>query len=266
MQKKSFKHFTAMGITDVGNVRQHNEDSILIDDELALLLVADGMGGHDAGEVASMEAIKIIQQMLRLQQRSVKKSSWFLDLFSQPKPTTLDFEEKVHILENALHEANHHIYQLNLERNAVDGTGMGTTVAGCWFVTAETMLVFHIGDSRIYRFRNQKLQVLSKDHSILQEWHDNGCEGEKPKSNVILRAVGPYSETKPEIQVVQIKNKDSFLICSDGLTDMLDDSDIEKVMQALNIKQIEICCQNLLQAALEQGGKDNISIILLAQD
>ncbi len=260
MQKKLFEKYTAMAITDVGREREHNEDTILIDDALGVLLVADGMGGHQAGEIASMEAVKIIQQMFRLQQRAIKKQPGFLGLFGRSK---LNIKEYQSVVEKALHEANHHIYQLNIERNAGDGSGMGTTVAGCWLIAADTMLIFHIGDSRIYRFRKQKLEALSKDHSVLQVWHDNDCEGEKPESNVILRAIGPYPETMSEIQRVAVEEGDSFLICSDGLTDMVDDLDIESALQGLAAGQLENYSQKLLQLALEQGGKDNVSIILL---
>jgi len=261
MQKKVFGKYNVVAVTDTGLVRAHNEDNILIDDELGLLLVADGMGGHQAGEVASMEAVKVIQQMIRLLQKNLKKPFGLLGLFGNQKLDTKDHQA---IVKKSLHEANHHVYQLNLERNADNGSGMGTTIAGCWLVSDETMLVFHIGDSRVYRVRQQKLQALTKDHSILQAWHDNGCEGDKPQSNVILRAVGPFSETEPEVQVIAIEQGDSFLICSDGLTDMLDDEIIESALQEVSVKPLERCTQDLLQLALEQGGRDNVSIILLA--
>ena len=127
------------------------------------------------------------------------------------------------------------------------------------------MLVFHIGDSRVYRYRNQKLEQLTKDHSAVQQWHDNGCMGEKPKSNVIIQAVGPYAEVIPEIQAVPIKKNDAFLLCSDGLTDMVDDSEIEKILHDMSVDQIENISQKLLQFTLEQGGKDNVSIMLMMQ-
>lgn len=262
MHKKIFEKYTAMAVTDVGRVRGHNEDNVLIDEELGLLLVADGMGGHQAGEIASMEAIKIIQQMIHLQQRSIKKQSGFFRLFGKLK---LNLDEYQSVLENALYEANHHIHRLNIDRNACDGWGMGTTVAGCWLIADDTMLVFHVGDSRVYRFRKQKLETLTKDHSVIQAWYDNGCEGEKPKSNVILRAVGPFSETQAEIQVVTIEEGDGFLICSDGLTDMLDDVTIENTLQGITAGQLGNYSQKLLQSALDQGGKDNVSIILFAR-
>ena len=262
MQKKIFEKYAAMAVTDAGRVRNHNEDNVLIDEELGLLLVADGMGGHQAGEIASMEAINVIQQMIRLQQRTIKKQSGFFRFFGKSKSNPDEYQSA---LEKALYEANHHIHQLNIERNICDGSGMGTTVAGCWLIADNTMLVFHVGDSRVYRFRKQKLELLTKDHSVLQAWHDNGCEGEKPKSNVILRAIGPFPEAQSEIQVKAIDEGDGFLICSDGLTDMLDDANIENILQGLTGDQLGGYSQKLLQSALNQGGKDNVSIILFAQ-
>lgn len=265
MEKKMFNNLTAVGLTNPGCVREHNEDNILIDQSLGLLVVADGMGGHEAGEVASMEAIKIIQQMLNMLNREITKRNPVSRLFSNLRTDDSDVNEKEQYLEEALHQANRHVYQLNLQRNADDGTGMGTTIAGCWIVSDDTMLVFHVGDSRVYRFRNQKLEGLTKDHSVLQEWHDNGCIGEKPKSNVILNAVGPFSEIIPEIQRVIIEDTDSFLICSDGLSDMLEDSVIEEILYGLKTERIDSYSQNLLEAALLHGGKDNISIVLITQ-
>ena len=262
MQKKIYEKYTATAVTDVGRVRNHNEDNILIDEDLGLLLVADGMGGHQAGEIASMEAINVIQQMIRLQQQNLKKQSGFFRFFGKSK---LNLDEYQSALEKALYEANHHIHHLNIERNICDGSGMGTTVAGCWLIADDTMLIFHVGDSRVYRFKRQKLKLLTKDHSVLQAWHDNGCEGEKPKSNVILRAIGPFPEIQSEIQVKVIEENDGFLICSDGLTDMLDDANIENILQGLTRDQLGDYSQKLLQSALKQGGKDNVSIILFAQ-
>lgn len=266
MQKKLIEKITVVGVTDAGCVRDHNEDSLLIDKDLGLMLVADGMGGHQAGEVASKEAIQIIQQMLQMNQRDVQKKHWLMRFYDKIGVESFDIEEKERYLEQAIGKANHHIYQLNLERNAAIGTGMGTTIAGCWLVAADTMLIFHVGDSRVYRFRNQKLEGLTKDHSILQEWHNNGCVGEKPGSNVILNAVGPFSETIPEIQLVLVQDSDAFLICSDGLTDMVENKDIEEILYGLEAGRIGDYSQNLLAFALQQGGKDNVSIILVVQN
>jgi len=266
MQKKLFNQFTAFGITDVGCVREQNEDNILIDEKLGLLIVADGMGGHHAGEIASIEAIRVIQKIIQMHHRSQENQSLLSHLLQKIRPKPPEIKEKQAILLLALDEANNHVYHLNLEMDHSSGRGMGTTIAGCWLISKNTLLVFHIGDSRIYRFKKQKLEGLSKDHSVLQEWHDNGCKGEKPKANVINKAVGPYSRVIPAIQTVKINKTDGFLLCSDGLTDMISDLDIKKALQGIKSKKIESYSEKLVKLAKKQGGKDNISVILMTQN
>lgn len=264
MQKNLFDKYLVAGVTDVGSVREHNEDNILIDEALGLLLVADGMGGHQAGEVASAEAIEIIHGSLKSRQFDMSFRSWLAELHNRFASGAVNVNEKKIALEKVLFEANKHLYQLNKERNASNGGGMGTTIAGCWVLSEDIMLVFHVGDSRIYRIREGKLTALSRDHSMYQLWLDGGCEGEEPSTNVIVRAVGPYAYVEPEINTTEIAAADSFLICSDGLTDMLDDTEIEGVLSGLDGQLPEDYCQHLLAAALERGGKDNVSIIWMA--
>jgi len=265
MQKKLFNKYTVVGVTDVGKVRKHNEDSILIDEDLGLLVVADGMGGHQAGEVASLAAIDVVKRMLQLQQKGSVQQTWLGRLFGLFGKGSLDINEKQMALEKALLEANKHVYQLNIERDEINGTGMGTTIAGCWMLTVDAMLVFHIGDSRIYQVRGGQLKALSSDHSMYQEWLDNGKEGDAPPANVIVKAIGPYEEVEPEIRIVKFQNADGFLICSDGLTDLVEDLEMERILQGLAGQSVA-ACQALLDAALAKGGKDNVSIILVGQD
>jgi len=264
MQRKLLNKYVVAGITHEGLVRKQNEDNILIDEDLGLLLVADGMGGHQAGEVASAEAIKEIHSALQSREFDMSFRSWLAELHKSFATSSLNIDEKKNALEKVLHETNNHLYQLNKERNALNGSGMGTTIAGCWLLSDDVMLVFHIGDSRIYRIREGKLQALSRDHSMLQLWLDGGREGERPSSNVIVKALGPFAYVEPEINITAIEDADSFLICSDGLTDMLDDAEIEQVQQRLKGQLPDIYCRQLLAAALEKGGNDNVSIIWVA--
>ncbi len=266
MQKRFFNRYTAAGVTDVGCVRKHNEDNFLIDDEIGLLIVADGMGGHEAGEIASIESIKVIVQMLRMYYRTQNNKTWLLRFIYKFRPKIGGIQDEKSVLTNALLEANRHIFQLNMERQAPVGTGMGTTIAGCWIVNSRLMLVFHIGDSRVYRFNKDGLECLTKDHSVLQDWVDRGKVGEQPKSNVINKAVGPYPETKPGIKEIKLNKADNFLLCSDGLTDMVAHEEIEAKLKGMKPKQIQNYCKKLLVSALEKGGRDNISVILMAQD
>ncbi len=263
MHKKMFNKYAVAGISDVGCVRKQNEDSFLIDEELGLLLVADGLGGHQFGEVASMQAINVIQSMLQFQQTETAYRSWLGRLRNKTlKPSILVAEKQV-ALEKLLQKVNYYLYQFNVEGKALSGTGMGTTIAGCWLLSAEIMLVFHVGDSRVYRLRDGELQALTNDHSLYQAWLDGGCEDECPSANVIVQALGPNDNIDPDISCIQIEDEDSFLLCSDGLTDMLDEQAIERVFSRMSGQWPEKCCQGLLQAALEKGGRDNVSIICM---
>lgn len=264
MQKKLLNNYSVADVTHVGCVRQHNEDNTLIDFDLDLFLVADGMGGHYAGEVASEECLAVIKKVLALQEGAKEKLLSFSQYFFKRRQQDSLIKKRKKNIESAITEANQHVFQLNVERNFSSGTGMGTTIAGVWIIRPELMLVFHVGDSRIYRFRKQKLEPLSKDHSVLQQWYDKGCMGERPAGNVIVNAIGPYEKTSADVQAIELESEDVFLICSDGLTDMVDDVAIADNLQGVCAEQVDKYSQKLLALALEQGGKDNISIILIA--
>ncbi len=271
-----FNNYHVYGQTETGLVREHNEDNILINTTMGLLLVADGIGGHDAGEVASLEAITLIDklfcQYLAPQQSQAKPSQTTL---WQKLLTYLGFarheqisnnEAPLQITEDILIEANKHIFQLNQTRKAAEGTGMGTTIVGVLLIAAtRQLLVFHIGDSRLYRFTKQhQLEQITKDHSVLQMWTDNGATGTPPNSNIILQAIGPYPSIQPSIQLIDIDEQDlCFLLCSDGLSDMLDAKELSETLAELENHSIETVVQKLIDRANQQGGKDNISAMLL---
>lgn len=239
--------YTSAGRTDTSLIRRLNEDSILVDRTLNLLIVADGMGGHSTGEIASQTAIRIIQQSVAT--------------FAPDKPH--EAKANLQYLADCLAMANGHIHALNQSNSYPDGCGMGTTAVGCWLFTEEQkMLVFNIGDSRLYRLRNGQLQQLSKDHSLLQEWKDQGGNGPPPEANVILQALGPYPEIAPELQIVSIADDDRLLLCSDGLHGMLDDAVIAASLARMNRNNLDTLCNELVEQANQQGGRDNISVIL----
>jgi len=272
-----FEHYSVFGQTDVGLKRTHNEDSILINTQNGLLLIADGMGGHDAGEVASLAATTLINQLFQQHlpnpppsQAKVSPIGWqkvtaFLNLKSITQP--IDSKYYLQTIEDIIVAANQHIFQLNQERGAPEGTGMGTTIVGCYLIAnAQKLVVFHVGDSRLYRFTKQhQLKQITKDHSVLQLWRDSGRVGYPPNSNVILQALGPSVSIQPAIQIIDIDlKKDAyFLLCSDGLSDMLEDTDLAKIMAELDSQPLEFVVQKLIDSAKERGGKDNISAIIL---
>ncbi|NOQ16708.1 MAG: SpoIIE family protein phosphatase [Methyloprofundus sp.] len=272
-----FNNYYVCGQTDTGLMREHNEDNILINTSMGLLLVADGIGGHDAGEVASLEAIQLIdklfqQYLLPHQNNSntLKPTVWQklrTLLGFHPAENTVSIAEYQQIAEDILIETNKHVFQLNQERKVSEGTGMGTTIVGVLLIAAtQQLLVFHIGDSRLYRFTKQhKLEQITKDHSVLQVWIDNGAIGTPPNSNIILQAIGPYPSIQPSVQLIDINAEQDacFLLCSDGLSDMLDEQMLTASLAELESDSLEDVVQRLVDTANNQGGKDNISAIIL---
>lgn len=271
-----FNNYYVMGQTDVGRRRTHNEDNILINVPEGLLLIADGMGGHDAGEEASLAAITVINQLFpqylpcetltdNNQITSWQRLQTYFNFNKTDQASSNNDYQQV--VSDILMEANKHIFQLNEQRNAPAGTGMGTTLVGCCVLPkTQQLLVFHVGDSRLYRFNAaHQLEQITKDHSMLQLWHDNGCIGVAPKSNVVLQAIGPYATIQPSVQIVNINaNQDAyFLLCSDGLSDMLDQSDLTEILSELDHQPLEDVVQNLIDSANAKGGQDNISVIIL---
>jgi serine/threonine protein phosphatase PrpC len=256
------EHYSIFGITHIGLRRTNNEDYVLIDKELGLFIVADGMGGHDSGEIASREAACVIQQFLKMHIRQQEQKSWLTRHFSSDISGKQRIKQDSQIIQQAIQEANRHVYALNIESDNETGSGMGTTIAGCWLISPNVLLIFHVGDSRVYRYNDQGLKRLTKDHSVLQEWLDAGSLGTAPDSNIILKAIGPFPKIAPDIKVAKCAPDDLFLICSDGLTDMIGDDEIEQVLNSSSIDS-ETSVQNLLKHALDAGGKDNLSILVL---
>lgn len=238
---------TAHGQTHVGRRRQGNEDSFLVDKTKGILLVADGMGGHQNGEIASKMAIESISAAL-----------------SQDSEN--DRDQMKALLVKTLHETNAAIYEKNCEGEALGLQKMGTTIVGLWHPPEQSApFLFHVGDSRIYRFRDGKLTLLTKDDSLYQQWIDMGQEGTPPNANIILQALGPADEIEPTVRILEDSEAgDYILLCSDGLNGMLKDSEIEAHLADIQPNKLDEMCQNLIDAANDAGGKDNVTVILAA--
>lgn len=267
------KNYLVAGVTDVGLVREHNEDTILMDSELGLLLVADGMGGHKAGEVASQEAVQCIRQYIGQLHQPVtdkklslagKIKNFFIRRSDAQNASASrkKQDETEQLIVDVIKETNQHLYQLNSSRFGRGDVGMGTTLAGCLLVETDLLAIFHVGDSRVYRSSEGKLRQLTIDHSMLQDWKDSGCLGDRPRSNVIYKALGPYEDVQPDVGFIRIKQDDVFLLCSDGLSDKVSDQDIQTVLSSVAADNIESCTEQLVQKALDAGGQDNISLIV----
>lgn len=245
------------GISDVGRRRKLNEDNYLIDEKLGLFVVADGMGGHDAGEVASKLAIETIFNHIKTWHDKQNKSGHTNDISS--------------VLQDAVEEANNQTHCYNIAKGIPEGRGMGTTVTGFWIGSmddsgSKKLYSFNVGDSRTYRFGEKKLTQLSTDHSHYQLWIETGKDGPPPTHNIIYKAIGPWNRIVAEQHIFSIHDNDLFLLCSDGLSDMLSDKEIRDILYKNRKNTLNSMAQALIDGANKAGGKDNVTVVLVKPD
>ncbi len=241
----------AYGMTDTGRARKHNEDNIRLNPDNTLFILADGMGGHQAGEIASKMAADIVENALTNQSKSSNSSM-----------SDVEFPEVTEITA-AIEETNLKINQANTDRGLREGKGMGTTIVGCWYLPEKKMsVIFNVGDSRAYSYYKQELTQISTDHSLLQLWKDKCFEGDKPAANVLTKALGPYPEVAPDVSLYPAKKGEKFLLCSDGLTTMVSDEKVLDLLIKYERSPEKIPQQLVIEANLA-GGEDNISVILI---
>ncbi|WP_198265116.1 PP2C family protein-serine/threonine phosphatase [sulfur-oxidizing endosymbiont of Gigantopelta aegis] len=259
------------GISDVGQRRDHNEDNFLIDEKLGLFIVADGMGGHEEGEVASKLAIETLFNHIKKLDDKLQQPSL------QEKHKSKSSSEIIHqLLQDAIEDANNQTHCYNLAKGLAEGRGMGTTVTGFLIasmssalnhsatsLTKKKLYAFNVGDSRTYCYNQGTLKQLSTDHSHYQLWVETGKDGDPPKHNIIYKAIGPWRRVVAEQHTVTIKENDIFLLCSDGLSDMLSDQEIRHCLHAQRKQSLKKMAQALVDAANNAGGKDNISVVLV---
>lgn len=262
--------FVVAALSDTGLQRERNEDSYGVDAELGLMLLADGMGGYERGDVASSEAVqRFSASMQALLVEPEAASFWgrFRQRFyasAQGEDYQLQCVQQAEQLIQDLFLATHNDI-LELNQQSLFGSGiMGTTLVGMWLwpQLPGHVLVFHAGDSRAYRYRAGQLKQLTTDHSLYQQWVDEGQIGKQPAKNIVLQALGVVSELQPDIELHILEESDRLLLCSDGLTTMVDDLLIEQLMAQLTPINLEQSCQDLIDQANAMGGLDNISVIL----
>jgi len=242
------------GSTDVGRKRDHNEDSIYLPSDVRLAIVADGMGGHASGEVASKLAVDTIIDYFN-DTASAQPLTW-------PYKVDRDLAADVNRMTTSIMLANIEIH----EKAARDASckGMGTTVDAINFLD-DTVVVGHVGDSRVYRLRDGKLTQITEDHSLINDYikmkRVTAEEAEAwPHKNVIVRALGMKDTVQVDIVTTTPKVGDSYLLCSDGLTDMLKDDQIEYMLGKAT--DLDACVDELITAANEEGGVDNITVVI----
>jgi len=245
-----------VGLTDTGKVREHNEDTIAVDADIGLLVLADGMGGYNAGEVASGIAVKTIVNLVKEQ---VERE----DLNVQDREAGLS--RPTIILRDAIHRANKIIYQT--ARTQPQCEGMGTTVVAALFFDNK-ITIAHVGDSRLYRQRvgGDKLEQVTMDHSLLQELVDRGFysaeEAQRAANkNYVTRALGVEPNVDVEIQEVPANKGEVFILCSDGLSDMVEDEDIHLTINTFSAN-LDTVAKQLIQLANDNGGRDNVSVVM----
>ena len=241
-------------LTDPGMVRSHNEDAVLALPLHGLVVLADGMGGYNAGEVASGMATAVLGQELEKSFAS-----------KPPQKKEADGRLWAHVsLTAEIARANTSIYQA--AQSQPQYAGMGTTLVAAVFYN-NSVTVAHIGDSRLYRQRNGELSQLTRDHSLLQEQIDAGLITREQartsqNKNWVPRALGVDPAVDPEIRDYEVRPGDIYLICSDGLNDMVDDDEIGMTLGML-AANLQLCAGQLVQMANDNGGRDNVSVILV---
>jgi serine/threonine protein phosphatase PrpC len=241
--------------TDSGMVRTHNEDSITVDAASGFVVLADGMGGYNAGEVASGIATAMLGTSLK-------------QVLDGAEPGRIEPESgetlAVKILKEQIAGANTSIYQA--AKSQPQYAGMGTTlVVGLFY--DNYLSVAHIGDSRLYRLRQDEFRQITRDHSLLQEQIDSGMITEEmarlsQNKNLVTRALGIDPEVEPEIHTYEVEAGDVYLLCSDGLSDMVEDDEIHLTVSSLQAN-VQLASQQLVQMANDNGGRDNVSVILV---
>lgn len=239
------------GHTDTGRRRDYNQDHIGFDQELGIAVLADGMGGHKAGEVASHMAVKFVLGKLQ-------------KLILQKTYVSITSSQLLEFLSNTISSSNTEIFRTQKEEDAY--LGMGTTIVAT-LITGSQIYVGHVGDSRLYLYRNREVKRLTKDHSLVQDLIDRGfyTETEARSANVkhvVTRAMGTKLDVDVDTAEVSLLPCDILLLCSDGLTDMVSDWQIAETINE-NIIDLDLAANKLIALANQNGGKDNISVILI---
>jgi protein phosphatase len=247
----------ASGLSHCGLVRAHNEDSWSADESVGLALVADGVGGQADGALASRSAVGSISEYLR-RVHAMLFARGITDISRLPAGDALR-----HLQERAVARA---VAFANRRLVTVNASTMdmrrrrGSTIVGLWAPRGASLVtLFHVGDSRIYLLRNGRLKPLTRDHSAYQQWLDSGSPGSPPPKSLILQALG-LSNVKPDIASSSALDGDHFLLCSDGLTNVIEDRELERALEGK--WSLKGACERLVSLGLARGGSDNLTAVV----
>jgi protein phosphatase len=246
-------------VTDTGRVRDHNEDAVGSNPDIGLMVLADGMGGYNAGEVASGIAVQIVSDLAA--EGASREERQDIDPHSGMMRQSI-------VLRDAVYRANKIIFQTAQSQTHCEG--MGTTIVACMFYDNKVSIA-HVGDSRAYRLRGDQFEQLTLDHSLLQELVDRGfySHDEAQRStnrNYVTRALGVEPTVEVEVHEYDVLPDDIYLLCSDGLPDMVEedmveDEDIHLTISTFNAS-LDVVGQQLVELANDHGGRDNVSVML----
>jgi serine/threonine protein phosphatase PrpC len=241
------------GISDIGKRRKQNEDSLFLDDSMGLYVVADGMGGHKAGEVASKLVVETIRDYIRQGQLN--------DQVEDLTDVDPNLSKEARLLLGGIQLSNRIVYQTALSKEAY--RGMGSTVSAVYF-TEKTFIVANVGDSLIYLIRDGEIEQLAVPHTLIAEQAERDPENAEllwgDFKHVLTRAMGVDDKVKADINEVPFSKNDIIVICSDGLTDKADDQEILKLVRN---RRSDKACKGLVDLANSRGGDDNITAIVL---
>ncbi|HBQ28680.1 protein phosphatase [Peptococcaceae bacterium SCADC1_2_3] len=232
--------------TETGLVRKQNEDNFCICPDIGLFAIADGMGGHQAGEIASRLATQKLADFIRT----------YLEFYSDQET----------LLTKGMQEINHQIYLISQQNKRYQG--MGTTLTAA-LIQNNHLYLAHIGDSRLYLLRQGQIKQLTEDHTVVQNLVANSTitadqARTHPKRHILTRALGIDSSVKAEISKITLRTQDKILLCTDGLTNYVTPEEIHHLVN--NAAEVKQAVHNLTEMALERGGADNITVILVAVD
>ena len=239
------------GFTDIGLRRSHNEDHIGFSQQLGIAVLADGMGGHQAGEIAAQMAVASVMESLQ-------------SLLARESAGPITSSQLLEYVSHTISDSNSKIFQAAEAKEA--HKGMGTTVVAA-LINGSRCYAGHVGDSRLYLFRDQQLKRITRDHSLVQDLIDKGFYTEVEARNahvghVVTRALGTRSDVEVDVIYQDLEPNDTLLLCSDGLSDMVPDWQISETLYEQR-DDLNMAARKLIKLANRHGGKDNISVILI---